>query len=124
VPSKSDQAKRKPTVPNPPKAKTVKQTEIKPVPAVKVLNTPKYTDDEGAFIEELLQKSKDKHEVYVGMIKHFGQRKGVDLYHEIKMRFKKTLSSGKGKNIATDSDSLLKSEPIAVLMRLGGQEDL
>jgi hypothetical protein len=51
------------------------------------------TDEDEADVNRLLSDSKSSHELYISTVKWFGQKKGVEIYRNIKSRFftKKTV---------------------------------
>jgi hypothetical protein len=44
-------------------------------------------DENEAVIARLLSEAKSSHELYISSVKRFGQKKGVEIYREIKSRF-------------------------------------
>jgi len=88
-----------PTVPPPPPKKKPapkKPAPEKPAPGKKpvtVEESPKaveqvpVVDENESAIEQLLAESLSSHELYIGTVKRFGQKKGVEIYREIKGRF-------------------------------------
>jgi hypothetical protein len=68
---------------------------IKEAPAVAEEETPIVEIDleTTAAIEELLESAKSPHDLYISTVKRFGQKKGVEVYRNIKSRFfvKKTV---------------------------------
>jgi hypothetical protein len=45
------------------------------------------TDDNSEEVDKLLSESNSAHELYISTVKRFGQKKGVEIYRNIKSRF-------------------------------------
>jgi len=59
-----------------------------PIPIIAPENEPVSEDD--PEVEKLLEESASPHELYIKAVKKFGQKKGVEVYRNIKARFAKT----------------------------------
>jgi hypothetical protein len=78
--------KKKPAPKKKPEAAAVAAEKIPPVAEV-TEQQETITDEAAAIIDKLLSESKSSHELYIGTVKRFGQKKGVEIYREIKSRF-------------------------------------
>ena len=71
--------------------KLVVTTDEAEIPSIAIAETPspafEMDDETVAAVDELLSASKSSHELYIGAVKRFGQKKGVEIYRTIKSKF-------------------------------------
>ncbi|MCL2633018.1 MAG: PIN domain-containing protein [Oscillospiraceae bacterium] len=70
------------------KAEKIEKVEkIEKAPEVQVAVIVENSSDIDEKVEKLLSDSKSSHELYISTVKTFGQKKGVEIYRNIKSRF-------------------------------------
>jgi len=61
--------------------------EVSEIPEIVEVTLVNEANEDDEIVERLLADSKSSHELYISTVKKFGQKKGVEIYRNIKSRF-------------------------------------